>query len=80
MTGILLCVQVPDSGDKGVMPLLLCPVNSFFLSLECSQYVVGMILHHIIIDACTFGSTLRASFYVDIGHRSSPIADETIHN
>jgi hypothetical protein len=68
MIGIFLVVQVPDTGDEGAVSLLLRPINSFLLSPKCPEYVVGVIFDYIIINVCAFGATLRASFYVDVGH------------
>ena len=37
----LLVIEVPDASDKGMMTVLLRPIDCFFLSLESAEHVVS---------------------------------------
>ena len=70
MIGVLLIIQVPNARHKWAMSLFLRPVDSLLLSPKCPEYLVGVIFYYIVINACAFRTTFRASFYVDVGHRT----------
>lgn len=47
MIRILLVVQVPHTRDKGMMAVLLRPIDSFLLSAKSTERMIGVVLDHI---------------------------------
>jgi hypothetical protein len=72
VTGRLLVIQVPDASDVGSVAVIFGPVDRLVLRLERAEYVVGMILDHIVFDRASLRAPLRAWLYVDIGHVVPP--------
>jgi hypothetical protein len=73
MVGLLLIVQVPDSGNERSMPLSFRPIDRFALRPESNEHLVGVVFHDIVIDRTAIRSALGASLNVNVGHSlSSP--------
>jgi hypothetical protein len=68
MVRVLLVIQVPDASDKGSVTLRFRPIDCFFLSFECAEFVIRMVFDYIIQNGRPFSPTLRAGFYVNVRH------------
>src|SRR5579864_6900438 len=66
----LLVIQVPDASDKGMVTILLRPIDCFFLSFEGAEHVVPIGFDHIIVNRRPFRTALGTSFYVNVLHSS----------
>src|SRR5579864_1174622 len=64
----LLVIEVPDASDKGMVTILLRPIDCFFLSFESAQLVIRMVFDYIIVNGRSFRTTLGTSFYVNVRH------------
>jgi hypothetical protein len=69
----LLIIQVPDTGDKGSVPLTFRPVDCFSLRFEGCERVVGMVFHDIFVDVGPLGAALGVCFNVDVRNNLAPI-------
>jgi hypothetical protein len=65
---VLFVVQVPDASDVRMMPIFLCPIDCFALSLEGSESVISVILNHIVVNRITFWSAFWSWFDIDGRH------------
>src|SRR3984957_1810434 len=64
VVGVLLVVQMPDTGYQGTMFSLLRPLNRFSLCLEAAENAVGVVLDDIALDGHSFRPSLRSPFHI----------------
>jgi hypothetical protein len=60
----LLVIEVPDAGNKGMVTILLRPIDCFFLSLENAENMVSVVFDHVILNVRSFRAAFGTSFYV----------------
>jgi hypothetical protein len=66
--GFFLVVEIANTGDKWVMAVFSSPIDCFLLCFEGSEYVIGMVFDHIIINVTTFRAALRSGLNINIRH------------
>src|SRR5579863_5481891 len=67
-----LVVELPNASNMRHVPILLRPRDSFVLRLVRGEYVIRMILHHIVVNWIALGATFRTRFNVDVRHHGPP--------
>jgi hypothetical protein len=67
----LLVIEVPHASDKGMVTILLRPIDCFFLRFEGTEHVVVIGFDHIIVHVRSFRAALGAGFYVNVRHHTA---------
>jgi hypothetical protein len=80
VVGVLLVVQMPDTGHQGTIFSLLRPLNRFSLFLEAAEHAVGVVLDDIALNGCSFRPSLRSRFYINICHLTVQCRRSGLHH
>jgi len=69
MVGYLLVIEVPDASDEWIVSLRSRPIDCFFLSFECPEYIVRVVFDYITLNGRSLCAALGTGFYVNVRHR-----------